>query len=49
MFWSRNYIKFYNPKAIVNKLDIKYHVEKQLGAKIVHCCMHIRNSYPKYV
>jgi len=48
-FWSRNYIKFHNPKTIddiYNKLDIRDHVEKQLKAeRIVRSCMHIRNSY----
>jgi len=48
-FWSRNYIKFHNPKTIgdiYNKLDIKNHVEKQLEAeRIVRSCIHIQNSY----
>ncbi|KYN17581.1 hypothetical protein ALC57_10130 [Trachymyrmex cornetzi] len=48
-FWSRNYIKYYNPVAIeniFNKLDIKNNVEKQLEAeKIVRRCMQIRNTY----
>ncbi|KYN12142.1 hypothetical protein ALC57_15686 [Trachymyrmex cornetzi] len=48
-FWSRNYIKYYNPEAIkniFNKLDIKNNVEKQLEAeKIVLRCMQIRDKY----
>jgi len=44
-FWSQNYIKFYDPKAIkdiFNKLNVKNHVEEWLETeRIVVVCIRI--------